>query len=208
MRLAQLLLVVAAGALWAASRLPWVLVRSSDGLGQPKQITISGATWSTALLPLAVLARAAAVAAVAVRGWMLRVLALLMAAVSFATGYLAITMWVVDDVLARGAGLADIPVIWLVGGDRRYGGALLTLAAALCLVAAAALLMRSAAGGDAGARTKYAPPAERRDVLRRDGAEMAGRAVSERVIWDALDEGCDLTEGPTDPVQGTGDEAR
>ncbi|MGA7054731.1 MAG: TIGR02234 family membrane protein, partial [Mycobacterium sp.] len=74
-RIAQLLLVVAAGALWAASRLPWVVIRSFDGLGPPKEVTLSGATWSTALLPLALLILATAVAALAVRGWRLRALA-------------------------------------------------------------------------------------------------------------------------------------
>ncbi|MCV7051452.1 TIGR02234 family membrane protein, partial [Mycobacterium heidelbergense] len=71
-RIAQLLLAVAAGALWAASRLPWVVIRSFDGLGQPKEVTLSGASWSTALLPLALLMLAAAVAALAVRGRPLR----------------------------------------------------------------------------------------------------------------------------------------
>ena len=40
---AQLLLVVAAVALWTASRLPWVVIRSFDGLGPPKSVTLSGA---------------------------------------------------------------------------------------------------------------------------------------------------------------------
>jgi len=84
--IAQLLLVVAAAALWTASRLPWVVIRSFDGLGPPKSVTLSGASWSTALLPLAVLQLAAAVAALAVRGWALRALAGLLALVSFAVG--------------------------------------------------------------------------------------------------------------------------
>src|SRR5262249_6847970 len=78
--IAQLLLVAAAGALWTASRLPWVAIRSFDGLGPPKVVTLSGASWSTALLPLALLMLAAAVAAVAVRGWPMRLLAGLLAA--------------------------------------------------------------------------------------------------------------------------------
>ena len=48
-RVAQLLLVVAGLALWVASRLPWVAVSSSDGLGQPKTTTLNGASWSTAI---------------------------------------------------------------------------------------------------------------------------------------------------------------
>ena len=52
-RTAQVLLLVAALMLWGASRLPWVDVSSFDGLGQPKTTTLSGAAWSTALIPLA-----------------------------------------------------------------------------------------------------------------------------------------------------------
>ena len=52
-RLAQLLLVLSAVGLWIASRLTWVTIRSSDGLGQPKTAALSGTTWSNALLPLA-----------------------------------------------------------------------------------------------------------------------------------------------------------
>jgi len=83
---AQVLLVVAAGALWGASRFTWVVIRSFDGLGPPKEIALSGASWSTALLPLAIVNLAAAVAALAVRGWQLRALAALLAVASFASG--------------------------------------------------------------------------------------------------------------------------
>ncbi|EUA35172.1 tryptophan-associated transmembrane family protein [Mycobacterium xenopi 3993] len=99
---AQLLLVIAAGGLWAAARLPWVVVRSFDGLGPPRTATISGATWSTALVPLAVLLLAIAIAALAVRGWPLRLLAMLVAVASLASGYLAIGLWALPDVAARG----------------------------------------------------------------------------------------------------------
>ena len=54
-RSAQLLLVIAAGGLWAASRMRWVSVRSADGLGQPRTVDLVGASWSNALLPLALL---------------------------------------------------------------------------------------------------------------------------------------------------------
>ena len=74
-RLAQLLLLLSAGALWGASRMVWVEVASFDGLGQPKTTALNGTSWSTALVPLAVLLLAAAVAALAVRGWPLRLLA-------------------------------------------------------------------------------------------------------------------------------------
>ena len=47
-RVAQLLLVLAALALWIGSRLPWVEVSSFDGLGQPKDTTLSH--WSVSSL--------------------------------------------------------------------------------------------------------------------------------------------------------------
>lgn len=197
-RLAQLLLVLAAAGLWLASRLPWVVIRSFDGLGHPKQVTVAGASWSTALLPLAVLALTAAIAALAVRGWPLRAVAVLMAAASLAAGYLAISMWVVADVLARGADIADVPVVSLLGGDRRYGGALVTLAAALSMLVAAALLMRSASSG-AAAGTQYVPPAARRATTWRQAGGATAQGLSERMIWDALDEGQDPTDHRSGP---------
>ena len=52
-RTAQLLLVLAGLGLWGAARLPWVSITTFDGLGQPRTTTLSGGTWSTALIPLA-----------------------------------------------------------------------------------------------------------------------------------------------------------
>ena len=202
--LAQVLLVVAAAAVWVASRLPWVVIRSFDGLGPPKTVTLSGASWSTALLPLAVLMLATAVAAIAVRGWPLRVLAGLLAAASLAVGYLGVSLWAIPDVAVRGADLAHIPVLTLVGSERRYGGASVAVAAAVCTLIAAVMLMRSASHSRSEHvnTTKYAAPATRRSIARRNddnGAMLEGPAtpeMSERMIWDALDEGHDPTERP------------
>ncbi|MGI9126403.1 MAG: TIGR02234 family membrane protein, partial [Mycobacterium sp.] len=104
-RIAQLLLVLAAVALWVASRLTWVQVTSFDELGPPKVLTVTGAGWSTGLLPLALLLLAAALAALAVRGWLLRVVALLMAVACMALGYLGLSLIVMPDVGPRGAEL-------------------------------------------------------------------------------------------------------
>jgi uncharacterized membrane protein (TIGR02234 family) len=202
--IAQLLLVVSAGVLWAASRLTWVVIRSFDGLGPPKQIALSGATWSTALLPLAIVNLAAAVAALAVRGWQLRALAALTAVTSFAIGYLGISLWAVPDVAARGADLAHVPVATLIGSARQYWGAGVAMAGALCTLIAAALLMRSAStvSSPRSARTKYLAPAARRSAARDlDGkdADAEQPQLSERMIWDALDEGRDLTDRSTEP---------
>jgi uncharacterized membrane protein (TIGR02234 family) len=191
-RTAQALLVAGAAGLWAASRLTWVDLRTFDGLGPAKLVTLSGAAWSSALLPLTLVLLASAVAALAVRGWPLRMLAVLLAVVSLATGYLAISMWVVPDVAVRAADLAHVPVLTLVGSQRHYPGSAITLVTAVCTLVAAVLLMR-AANLARGTATKYVTPAARRSRSRR-----SEEALSERMIWDALDEGEDPTQDPTD----------
>lgn len=194
-RIAQLLLVLAALALWVASRLTWVEVDSFDGLGQPKTTPLNGASWSTALLPLALLLLAAAVAALAVRGWPLRLLVVLIAAASASMAYLAISLWVIRDVAVRAANLAEVPVADLTGTQRHFWGAAITLVAAVAALVAAVLLMRSAAKSGPGT-TKYAAPAARRAAVQE---EQSDNSMSERMIWDALDEGSDPTQDPTDP---------
>lgn len=192
-RIAQLLLILSALALWAASRLTWVDVTSFDGLGQPKSTTLSGATWSAALVPLALVALAAAVAALAVRGWVLRLVGALVAVATVGMGYLGIGLWVIRDVGARAADLAQIPVTALVGTQRHHLGAVVTLLAAACALVGAVLLVRSAAkGGSRGATAggKYLAPAAKREAVRHDVSEDG---MSERMIWDALDEGEDPT---------------
>ncbi len=195
-RVAQFLLVVSAAGLWAASRLTWVELNTFDGLGPPKLVTLSGAGWSSALLPLALLLLATALAALAVRGWALRVLAVLAALASLATGYLAVSTLEISDVAVRGAELARVPLQELVGSMRHYPGPVITLVTAVGILVAAALLMRAAtsAGGTA---TKYLAPAARRSAARR-----ADEAPSERTMWDELDEGRD----PTDPADDLPDE--
>lgn len=185
-RVAQLGLVLAAAILWAASRVTWVEVTSFDGLGRPKTVALTGATWSTALVPLAVLLLAAAVAAVAVRGWPLRLLAILVAVASAGMAYLAISLWVVDDVAVRASNLAGAPVADIVGTQRHHAGAAISIAAAVATLLGAVLFMRSAAVERSGA-VRYS----RRTVE----AEGSGTAISERAMWDALDEGRD----PTNP---------
>ncbi len=192
-RVAQLLLVLSALALWVASRMPWVDVTSFDGLGQPKSTTLNGASWSTALVPLALVALAAAVAALAVRGWVLRLVGALVALATVGMGYLGIGLWIIRDVAVRAADLAQIPVSALIGTQRHYWGAALTLVAAVCAVVGSVLLVRSAArAGSVGVKAagKYLAPAAKREAARQ---ESPADGMSERMIWDALDEGRDPT---------------
>ncbi len=182
-RVAQLVLLLAAAGLWVASRLTWVQISSFDGLGHPKTADLTGAAWSTALIPLALLVAAAAIAALAVRGWPLRLLALLVAVASAGMGYLGISLWVTVDIAVRAARLAEVPVADLIDTQRHYGGAVLTLVAAALTLLGSVLLMRSATRGRSDA-AKYARggPTE---------TDESAASMSERMIWDALDEGRD-----------------
>jgi uncharacterized membrane protein (TIGR02234 family) len=124
----------------------------------------------------------------------LRMLAVLVAVASLAIGYLAISLLVIPDVAPRGADLAHVPVLELIGSQRHYPGAVITLATAVCTLVSAAMLMRAAAS-TRGTGTKYVTPAARRSLARRDDGDM-----SERMIWDALDEGRDPTDQPSEPA--------
>ena len=125
----------------------------------------------------------------------MRLLAVIVGALSAVMAYLAISLWVVPDVAVRAAGLADVPVVDLLGTQRHYGGAVLTLSAALLTLAGAVLLMRApvkVASDD----DKYEAPARRREAARRRAS--AGDDMSERMMWDALDEGRDPTKPDTE----------
>ena len=168
LRVAQLLLLLAALGLWGASRLTWVSLTSADGLGQPRSVALTGADWSTGLVPLA----------------------LLLAASVAAVGYLGVSQWVIPDVRPRAAELSELPMHTLVAVDRHYPGAVLTLVAALLGLAAAVLLLRAASAASAG-DSRYASPGARRDDAAR--AADAQTPMSERMMWDAIDEGHDPT---------------
>ena len=193
-RLAQLLLVLSAVGLWAASRMPWVSVRSADGLGPERDINLAGAAWSNALLPLALLLLAAALAGLAVRGVWLRMVALLVAVTCLVLGYLGVGLFITPDVGPRGAALAGVPIVTLVESQRHLAGAVITLVAAVAALVAAALLMRAAAAA--------AHPSSGLVPVRAGAGSTgsAGVGISERGMWDALDEGRDPTDG--DPTDG------
>ena len=119
LRIAQLLLMIAALGLWVASRMSWVSVRSADGLGPERTTDLNGAAWSNALLPLALLLLAAALAGLAVRGLWLRLVAVLVAGTCLALGYLGVSLFITPDVGPRGAALAGVPIFTLVQPNLR-----------------------------------------------------------------------------------------
>jgi uncharacterized membrane protein (TIGR02234 family) len=169
----------------------WVDVQSSDGLGQPKTTVLTGGSWWTALVPLAAILLVAAVAPIAVRGWRLGLLAVIVAGISAVMAYMAISLWVLRDVAGWAVHLAEVPAADLLGTQRHYGGAILTLVAAIGALVGAVLLMRSVA--------KPRPEVDRYERRRSPQSLQDGGDTSERVIWDALDEGSDPTQDPADP---------
>jgi uncharacterized membrane protein (TIGR02234 family) len=191
----QLLLVAAAAGLWLASRMTWVEVSSFDGLGQPETATLNGGAWSTALVPLALILLAAVLKSTVGPRWQLRLLALVVGGVSAVMAYLAISLWIVPDVAVRAADLAEVPVADLIGTQRYYWGAVVTLIAAVLTLAGAALLMRAPVKQESD-NAKYEAPARRREAARRRAA--TGNDMSERMMWDALDEGRDPTKPDTE----------
>lgn len=191
----QLALLVAAGALWLASRMTWVVVSSFDGLGQPETATLNGAAWSTALVPLALILLAAALKSMVGPRWQLRLLALVVGALSTVMAYLAISLWVIPDVAVRAAGLAEVPLADLVGTQRHFWGAIVALIAAVLTLAGAVLLLRAPVKNESKDE-KYEAPARRREAVRRRTAD--GDDMSERMMWDALDDGRDPTKPDTE----------
>ncbi len=182
LRVAQLLLVAAAAALWGASRLTWVTVSTVADLGEAKTVRLDGATWAAALVPLALVLLATAVATLAVRGVLLRVLAVLVALTVAGIGYLGISHFTGADVTPRAAVLADVPVASVAEVQRSHPAAVLPLLAGVVGLAAAVLMMR-VARGTAGTVGRYAAPAARRDAAARPGAAAdAGLRVNLRVF--------------------------
>ena len=194
MRIAQLVLLLAAGALWLASRMTWVVVSSFDGLGRPETSTLTGGSWSTALVPLALMLLAAVLKSTVGPKWQLRLLAVIVGGMSAVMGYLAISLWVIPDIAVRAADLAEVPVADLVDTQRQYWGAVITLIAAALTLAGAVLLMRAPVK-ERSDEEKYQAPARRREAARR---RAAGTDMSERMLWDALDEGHDPTKPDTE----------
>jgi len=101
-------------------------------------------------------------------------------------GYLAISLWVIRDVAVRAVHLAGVPAADLVVTQRHYGGAILTLVAAIGTLVGAVLLLRSVA--------KPRPAVDRYERRRSAHSPEDDADASERVIWDALDEGRDPTD--------------
>ncbi|MGW4069955.1 TIGR02234 family membrane protein [Nocardia grenadensis] len=197
------LLAVAAAALWGSSRLTWVSVTSADGLTEPRTDELNGGVWFGALTPLALVLLAAIAAILATRGWVRRVVGVLVALIAAVTAVPALALLTGSGATEqRAATLAELPgraqVQELVTAP---GAAVLALAGAVAAFGAGLLLARMPTGAKP-LSGKYDAPATRKAAATRAVQEgTAGGPLPERVLWDALDAGAD----PTDTAAAPGD---
>ncbi|AWK72323.1 hypothetical protein CBI38_12810 [Rhodococcus oxybenzonivorans] len=191
--LAVLLLAVAAVCLWGASRMTWVEVTSSDGLGEQRTTVLDGGTWAAALTPLALTLVAAIAASFAVKGWALRVLGVLVAAVAVVAAVPAATVLVSGAPDEQAGRLAELPGRAVIDSvSVNQGPAVLALAGAVAALAAAVELARRPRVR-AGLSSKYDSPAARRAAAQKTSADSADEPLTQRMLWDALDAGEDPT---------------
>jgi uncharacterized membrane protein (TIGR02234 family) len=213
-RTAAILLVLAAAALWGASRLPWATLTAQDGLSPERDFTVHGSDWSPWLTPVAIVLVAAVAATVALKGWALRLTALVVAVIGIVSVLPVISLLTGKDPGAYAARSIDLAGRYQVASvDTRPWVAIVVVVGAVLAVAAATVLLRVARGG-ASMSSRYRSPAARRAELEEtvfaeraaqqrsagsplppaapdDGSEQ----VTERMLWDAQDTGAD----PTDP---------
>jgi uncharacterized membrane protein (TIGR02234 family) len=209
------LLALGAAALWASSRMTWVTLRSSDGLTEPRTHHVNGGIWFGALTPLALVLLAAILAVLSTRGWVRRLIGVVVAvaaAVAVVPGFALLTHH--GKTAERAAALAELPARAHVDYVAiATGPALVSVLGAVVAFVAGVLLARmpQAAAGLSG---KYDNPVFRRAAAVRQVTERSSRLpavgassgqapqpdsrtpgeLSERVLWDALDAGADPTD--------------
>ncbi|MFT4395177.1 TIGR02234 family membrane protein [Gordonia lacunae] len=162
--IAALLMAAAAAAFWGASRMTWATVSAEDGLSPQRAFEVNGGDWSPWLTPLALVYLAGILAALSVRGWALRVVAILVAVGGVLAAFPAISLitgGTDSDYAADAGSIPDRYVVLYV--DTNTLAALVVLAGTLCAVGAAVALLRVAKG--ATRSSKYTTPAARREEI-------------------------------------------
>lgn len=160
-----LLLALAAVAFWAASRVTWAELVAADGLAPPRNLAVKGADWAPALTPLAIVFVAGIAAVVALRGWALRIAAVLVALVAALGTVPAFTLLTGDDDTGYAAKAIDLKSTYqALEVDTSLWPAILVLAGAVSAVAGAVVMLQMASR-DAPMSSKYKSPAARRAEL-------------------------------------------
>ncbi|MEZ5211167.1 TIGR02234 family membrane protein [Gordonia sp. (in: high G+C Gram-positive bacteria)] len=196
--IAAILLIVAALLLWISSRMRWATVASEDLQGAPHFDAVKGSNWSPWLVAVAIVLLAALAVQFVLHGIGLRIVAVVVAIIGVTVSYPAISLLAGGKNSAYAAQAIDLPASRdVIAVTTATFPAVAVLVAVVCTVVAAVFMMRSASG-TGGSSSKYTSPAARRDELeRRVFAEREKREqvpASEREMWDALDNGMDLTE--------------
>lgn len=211
------LLAVAAGLLWASSRMTWVTLHvTREDMGVGRTVHLSGSTWFGALTPVALVLLATIAAVFATRGWARRLVGVVVAVLAAVAAVPA--FWLLQhrgNTVERAAQLAELRVFEHGGGvDVAVLPEWLSLLGALAAFVAGLLLVRMPADS-ARMSGKYDNPAARKSAAtaqvaqhhagQRDaeaGSQTAATGrMSGRVLWDALDEGVDPTDDETnDPA--------
>lgn len=191
-----LLLAVAAALLWSAGRMTWVEYTAADGLRPPVQDSLDGGQWEPASTPLALLLLAGIAAMFAARGWLVRVVGVLLALAGIAVavqGFSALFGSPDDEKIASVAELSAGAEI--TAAQTLTVPAVLTVVAGLLAVAAAIPLVLGRIGGQ-GLSSSYETPAARKAAAAESvaAAGAVGEGLEQRQIWDALDAGADPTE--------------
>lgn len=185
---AVLLLLAAAGLLWAAGAVTWADQRYRTPFSGERTAAVTGGMLRPELVPLALATLAAIAAVLATGGWMRRLVGLLVVLEG------ALLVWRLFGWMAGpspvppipGAPPGSEPVAQTVSNP--LGPALMAAGAVALLVTGVLVLVGARRMPAMGA--KYSAPAS----ARRDTRDP------DRRLWDALDEGHD----PTDPRGGSG----
>ncbi|KQB86700.1 TIGR02234 family membrane protein [Corynebacterium lowii] len=226
-RIAALGLAVAAALQWASSRMTWIAVEAFDDKSGSTTASVSGSTWSTELVAVALLLAAGCVAGLALRRTGRRVVGIVCA---LAGAGLA---WIPTQILMQGADTQRVHSLLSAGADTtggstamgtqegavslsqwaeistatvQYAGPVLSIVgAALAVLGGVVLALRP--GEDTATMNRYERKESREQRLR---ADLHDAPDSGRVLWDALDADIDPTDtaDTTDTRGAAEDEGR
>lgn len=181
--LVVVLLLVGAGALWAASEVVWGTQWYRTPFSGDKPVELSGAQLRPELVPFALATLAAGAAVLATGGWLRRIVGLL---VAVAGGFLVQRAFTAGEPAGGGPGVPEGSEPLGAVSTSLLGSSLMT-AGGLVLVAAG-LLVAVRARRMPAMGAKYSAP----------GAKKPRIQDPDRRLWEALDEGADPTTDDRD----------
>ncbi|MCI2420470.1 Trp biosynthesis-associated membrane protein [Saccharopolyspora sp. K220] len=177
-----LLVLAAAGVLWAASALVWVGQRFRTPFGTEVMAGSTGADLRPELVPVALAALAAVAAVLATGGWLRRAVGVL---VVIAGGLLAWRVYQQFNFGWFAYGTTDVPPgSTPIGQISTQPGGMLLMAAGAVLLLVAGLLVAFRAGRMPAMGAKYSAP----------GAAKPKSHDPDRQMWNDLDAGRDPTD--------------